>query len=87
LNKGNRLQFDQLEPPYIVLAITEFMKGQEKMNRAMLEQMHAINAQHSKLNAREQENERSNNASTSADHSELPSEPETRPREEAKAIT
>jgi hypothetical protein len=43
-NQGNKPQFNQQRPPYVAPAVTEFMKGQEKMNQVMLEQMQAISA-------------------------------------------
>jgi hypothetical protein len=57
------------------------------MNQATLEQMQAISAQLARLSARELGSENSNDASTSTNHDKLPSNPETNPRVEAKAIT
>jgi hypothetical protein len=52
--------------------VIEFIKGQEKMNQVMLEQIQTINAQLAKLNAREIENANPNDASTSVDRGKLP---------------
>jgi hypothetical protein len=57
------------------------------MNRVIRKQLQAINTHLMKLNTRKQVSENSNNASTSADCSKLPSKPEINPRREAKAIT
>jgi hypothetical protein len=72
-------QFNQQRPSYVATVVSEFIKGQEKINQVMLEQMQAISAQLTKLNAREVGNVNPNDVFTSTDRGKLPSKSETNP--------